>query len=418
MSSKGFLADLQRASRRAAADAQRRQNAANRQHQAAIREAEQARKANERAQAQFARASEADRKRLEKEAQAAHVAAMEADAAQQNAELEEVYGEIDGLLQATLSVDDYVDLESLRRTVEHPAFDRTDLEQPTPPPPPVIEPPEPVYVVPTPPGGLIGRKKKVADAEAAAQAAHAEAHEAWQAAMAQVPAQRQLVEEQHAHVDQQRAAHLAQERTRYQAECEARDSEVAQHNESIDTLIANLGYGTVDAVQEYVSIVLSNSVYPDVFEVRHDFEFEPTTAELTIRVLIPGPGTLPTIKAYKYTKASDEITSTGLSQKAQKDRYSSAVHQVALRTLHEVFEADRRGLIKSISLDVGSETNDPATGKFTYIPFVAVAAGRDAFLEFDLAEVVPSATLTHLGAALSKNPHGLTPAAGAGIRRS
>jgi len=38
------------------------------------------------------------------------------------------------------------------------------------------------------------------------------------------------------------------------------------------------------------------------------------------------------------------------------------VHQVALRSFHEVFEADRRGLIRSISLEVGTETIDPATG--------------------------------------------------------
>ncbi|HSH58432.1 MAG TPA: hypothetical protein VK988_02100 [Acidimicrobiales bacterium] len=85
-----------------------------------------------------------------------------------------------------------------------------------------------------------------------------------------------------------------------------------------------------------------------------------------------------------------------------KQRYTRAVHQVALRSIHEVFEADRRGLIKTVSLEVGTNTTDRATGRAVYVPFVAAAAERDAFLAFDLAAVVPAATLEHLGAAVSK----------------
>jgi restriction system protein len=124
------------------------------------------------------------------------------------------------------------------------------------------------------------------------------------------------------------------------------------------------------------------------------------------------------MKAYKYAKAADDITETELPQKATKDRYAGAVNQVALRSLHEVFEADRRGLIQSIALQVGTETIDPATGVETYVPFVAVGADRSTFTAFDLAAVVPAATLAHLGAAVSKNPLGLVRADVSGIRRT
>ena len=159
-------------------------------------------------------------------------------------------------------------------------------------------------------------------------------------------------------------------------------------------------------------------MYPDRFSVRHEYTFDPGTAELALRCLVPGPTEVPAVKAYKYTKSADEITEAALSQKAAKDRYAGAVHQVALRSLHEVFEADRRGLIRSISLEVGTETIDPATGIETYVPFVAVAAERDTFMSLNLAEVVPDATLAHLGAAVSKNPLGLVPADVSGIRKA
>ncbi|MDD1478671.1 hypothetical protein [Arthrobacter sp. H16F315] len=236
--------------------------------------------------------------------------------------------------------------------------------------------------------------------------------------MGQLPGRRQQLADQHA-LDEQRRHHaLAAARARYQDECAAREAEAAQHNASLDQLMTNLSYGAVDAVQEYVGIVLANSVYPEDFTVEHESEFDPGTAELALRVLIPGPDKIPTIKSYKYVKASDEITPMALSQKDSKDRYAGIVHQVALRTLHEIFEADRRGLVQSISLEVGTETINPATGKETYIPFAAVGAPRDAFSEIDLSAVVPAATLEHLGAAVSKNPLGLVPANGSGVRRS
>ena len=135
-------------------------------------------------------------------------------------------------------------------------------------------------------------------------------------------------------------------------------------------------------------------------------------------MLVPGPSDVPEIKSYKYTKATDEIASTTLSQKECRDRYNGAIHQVALRSLHEVFESDRRGLIKTISLEVGTNTIDPATGQQTYVPFVIAAAERETFLAFELSAVVPALTLARLGAAVSKNPYSLVAAERSGVRRS
>lgn len=416
----GLLAELERASRRAAQQRERQYRAAVREHNAAVRRAEQAQRAAERANVQLAKATEAERKRLEKEARAAHIEAMEADVAERNAVLAETYDDIDSLLQATLGVDDYVDLETLRTPTVHPPFDRTDLETPTPPPAPIPEPPEPLYVPPPPPsglGGLFGKKKHAA-AVIAAEAAHQSAMAQWRMALDDVFKRREEVSAAHAAQEAERVRKLEEERARYSAECAARDAETAERHKELDQLIANLGYGTPEAIQEYVSIVMSHSVYPSSFPVTHEFSFDPATSELKLRALVPTPETIPNVKAYKYTKASDSVTSSPLTQKESKERYANAVHHVALRSIHEVFEADRRGLITTISIEVGTNTIDKATGKETYVPFVAAGAERDAFLGFDLSAVVPSATLTHLGATMSKDPFNLVPAEISGIRRA
>lgn len=418
MARRGFFAELQHQAKVSAREAERAQAARTRQHAAAVRETERAQKAAERAATQAARASAADQKRLEKEAKEAHQAAMQALVDERNAELDSTYEEIDSLLDATLDVDDFVDLEALRQTVAHPPFDKPELETPIPPPPPIPDPLEPQYVEPPVPSGLFGKKKKHEEAKATAAAQYEAAHRAWQAEMALQPERRQAAADGHAKAEELRVQRLEAERARYAAECAAREAEVAEQNASLDALIANLGYGTTDAVEEYISIVLSNSVYPENFPVRHEFTFDPSSAELSLRCLVPGPDKVPSTKAFKYAKAADEITETTLPQKATKDRYAGAVNQVALRSLHEVFEADRRGLIQSIALQVGTETIDPATGVETYVPFVAVGADRATFTGFDLSSVVPAATLAHLGAAVSKNPHGLAPADLSGIRKA
>ena len=405
MALRGLLSEFERQAR-----------AADRERKAAIRQAEQARKAEKQAQAQLARAAEAERKRLAKQAREAHIAAMEAEVEVRNLELAEIYQEIDSLLAWTLDVDDHVDLNTLRSVAEHPPFDRPDLETAIPVPRPIPDPQEPVgppLAAPTGILGFFGRKKHAKAAEA-----YERALAEWRAELTRLSAVRKAAAEEHAAMEAQRLSALEVARARYTAECTARDVEAAEHNKMLDELIVNLGYETADAVQEYLLIVLSNSVYPSHFPVKHEFQFDPETAELQLQVLVPAPDTLSDIKAYRYIKSSDEITGTSLSQKARRDRYTGAVHVVALRSMHEVFEADRRGLVKTISLEVGTETIDPATGREAYIPFVATCAERDSFLEFDLSSVVPAATLAYLGAAISKNPFGLVPADATGIRRS
>jgi len=417
---RGFFAELQHQSRIAARENERAQRVAVREHQAAVRFSEQTRKAEQRMRAEMERADSAEKKRLEKEAKESHIAAMEAEVEEKNKKLEDDYSQIDSILAATLGIDDFVDLKKLRVVAKHPPFDHPELEVPIPKPAEIPFPASPEFVPPQPPKGfmaLFGKKKHQA-AVASAQASHERAIADCQKKREHVVVLRKEALTAHARKEADRVVALSAAQSAFAKACEMREAEAAESNRRLEEFIANLGYGTAGAVQEYVSIVLANSVYPECFPVTHDFSFDPAVAELKLKVLVPGPDKISTVKAYKYTKSADEISESALSQKANRDRYEGAIHQVALRSIHEVFEADRRGLIKTISLTVGTETIDPATGRHTYVPFVVVGAEREAFLAFDLSAVVPESTLSHLGAAVSKNPYALAAAETTGVRRS
>jgi restriction system protein len=409
---RGFFAELQHQQRLAEA----RANAARRAQTAASAQMQRARAAQERAEARFARASEAERKQFEREMKDAHIAARVAEVDELNENLAEEYGEIDGLLASTLRVDDFVDLEALKKSVVRAPFARMELKTPRPAPAPIAIPEQPRLREPEAPTGLFGKKKKLEEAQQQAQAEFQSALRQWEDYRAGIPAREAERKRQHAALERTRMDMLEAEQERYDSAMIRQKEEVAEHNAAIDALVVGLGYGATDAVQEYVGIVLANSIYPDSFDVEHDAVFDPETAELRLQVTVPAPDTLRTVKSFRYVKANDEIAETQLSKKDANDRYAGALHQVALRSLHEIFEADRRGLIQAISLQVGPDAKDPATGRDRFMPLIAVTAPRDKFLEFDLSSVVPSATLQHLGAAVSKTPAALTVVDVAGVR--
>jgi restriction system protein len=85
------------------------------------------------------------------------------------------------------------------------------------------------------------------------------------------------------------------------------------------------------------------------------------------------------------------------------------IAQVTLRTLHELFDADRSGLVDTAVFNGIVSTTDPVTGKPVSPCLVTVRTTRDVFTDLDLAKVDPFACLAHLNASVSKKPEELAP---------
>ncbi len=181
---RSFFAELQHQQQLAEMKRLREESVAQRARIAAARQLEQAKKQAERAREHAARSSAAEQKAAEREAKRLHEEERQAAVSSFNAELENRYSEIDSILAATLTVDDFVDLEKLRKVTKHPPFPKADLLKPTPQPATLVARPEPQYVAPAAPRGLaamFGGKKKHAAATAAAKIAYSIDQSAWQA---------------------------------------------------------------------------------------------------------------------------------------------------------------------------------------------------------------------------------------------
>ncbi len=401
---RGFFAELAHQAAVAEKNRQRAQTAA-------VKDQARRQRETERLRQQLERVTKREFIMSEKEERQLNIAAQEAQADGLNGELALQLADIDNVLSATLEVDDHVDLESLRKSVEHPPFE-SRFSAPRGTPTPIQAPPEPIFHEPEQPRGVaavFGGKKKHAEAVAAAHAHFAYAHQQWQQIAAALPMQQLAQLAEHQKSEEARKANLGADRVRYEEECTQRQREADEFNASLDELIRDLERGTPQAVEEYLSIVFGNSVYPAEWPWPPAYSYNADAKELTIQLEFPAPSDLPTVRQHKYVRAKDEITTTEQTLKEQRERYAVLVNNMTLRTLHEVWEADRGRKVDSISF-VGSVSHvDPATGKDTTTPLVAVAVDRRTFEDIDLRRVAPAETMRHLGAVVSKNPHALTP---------
>lgn len=409
---RGFLAELQHQQRLAD---QRRRNEEVAQwaaHRLAVLRAEQSQREYEYAVAAAERAASAEKAAAEREARYKYLDARRTQAQRRAAAALDAHEQIDNILAATLDVDDYVDVETLKMTVEHPPFPREDLKRPTPAPRLEQAPPEPQYVAPPQPTGLskMFSKKKYEQEAAQARAVWAQHHQKWHDFVHRtLPAKNAALLDAHAKAEQKRATELSAVVAEYRAACTERERQIAQANEQIDEFKRALAAADPQALNEYVGIVLGNSAYPETFNVEHEYEFDAQLGELTVKAVVPQPSTVPAFKACKYMPNTDEIKETACTQKEQRERYNNAVAAVAVRTFHEVFESDREGRIQTVSLTVETEAINPATGLADRFPFVAAAADRDEFSRYDLRNVDPISTLTHMRASVSKNAWALKP---------
>jgi restriction system protein len=408
------FAEIQRERARHQRELERAQAAQVRQQMLLRRAAEQAARAAQRAAEQAARAGAKARADAEKRRKQAYLDARLAEVNADNADVQTRLDDLRGLLTWTLNIDDHVDFRNLKRVVEHPPIELGGLDRPLPPA--VLEPlpVEPSFdrfrpVVPTGLSRLFGGKAQYERAMQQAQQAFAMAYQGWQQSIAAAHQRFAQSQAGHAAAEQDRLRRLAEARRVYELQCAERQHVVDQHNAELDEFEALFLAAEPKAVVEYFDMVLGNSVYPDDFPQHFRLAYVPESKQLVVEYDLPPVAVVPAIKEYRYLKTRDEKTTTARPAKEIKDLYASVVAQVTLRTVHELFEADRNGLLETIVFNGVVHTVDPGTGASVSPCLVTLRTTRNVFDELDLARVQPLACLAHLNASVSKRPDELAP---------
>lgn len=374
----GFL----RAAGRAAAAAQREGKRQQRMQMTQLRQLERHERMAAAQKRRELRAFDKQEKEAARQAKADYLQDRQAEADDLNAELKDRLEELEGLLLHTLSVNDTIRFDSLRHTDPHPAFKvPKDLVPGFPPD----------ATVPAPPTGLArfwpGAGKRHLAAQAVAEQAH-----------------NQVLDQFH-HAEAQKKQRLAELRDQHETARALYEADVARRNAEVDEFQRAYRAHEPDAVVAYNDMVLTRSEYPtEGFPQAFKLAYAEASKELVIEYDLPELSVVPMEADYRYVKTRDAIDSKARKASDIKTLYQDIIASIALRTLHEAFEADQADALALVTFNGVVDTHDPSTGQEVRVPVVSVRATKEAFLQLRLERVEKVPCLRNLGAQVSNRP--------------
>ena len=154
-------------------------------------------------------------------------------------------------------------------------------------------------------------------------------------------------------------------------------------------------------------------MYPDYFQKAYELDYNPNPEAkiLIVDFQLPPLETIPTLKEVKYVKNRDEFTEVHISAAELNRRYDELLYQTALRTIHELFEADQIDALASIAFNGYVNSVDKATGQEVNACVLSLFVSKQEFLEINLGNVEPKACFKKLKGVGSAQLHSLAPIA-------
>lgn len=304
----------------------------------------------------------------------------------QNSELADRMQDLRTILEHTLSVDDTLSFDSLRIRERFAAFNPPRELTTTYP-----QPQREFFLSQVKPLGWLEKLLPGSKAK-------------YQQALEDAEAKYQLALREYNAAAAQRKAQLDKLAAEHEQAWQSFQRKVAQRDAEVDELEFAYRTGDGQAIVTYNTMVLERSEYPEGFPQAFRLAYAPESKELVVEYELPTIDVIPTALEYKYVKARDAIDQKARKQSEIKELYQDIVAAVALRTVHEVFEADQGGHLQVVTFNGFVQAVDPTTGRDVQPHLVSVRATRDRFDELDLSRVDKRACLRNLGAQVSSRP--------------
>jgi restriction system protein len=353
------------------------------------RQAEAASKRQARGHAQFLREVEKEKRIKTKEDKQQYLERRIEETGEKNVELSELLDELKGILNHTLSLNDTIQFDSLRIKEQY-SSDPVPNELSTPQQPPdqrafISQVKAPTFLE----KALGGKRyeRELAEAEARYLTAIRDYEDA--------ESERKT----------RHAAFLANQ----DKACLAYTEKARNRNQEVDELEASYRSGDSSAIITYYSMVLERSDYPEGFPQEFRIAYTPESRQLVIDYELPTTEIIPKEVEYKYQKSKDIIESKPRKVSDIKDLYQDVVAAVALRTIHEVLEADQAKHIDIVVFNGFVHAIEPSTGQGVHPCLISVRTISDTFRNINLGRVDKKICLRNLGAQVSAQPQALQP---------
>lgn len=366
-------------------EAEKNQKRLLREQEAQRRAAERQKKREEieakRQQAQ----SERERKQAEKEAKQQYISGRLEDIEEMNKTLANYNFLLTMILEHTLDIDDTIEFDTLRVNEEYPPF----------------LPPEELTKT-----GFCPDKqdflKKVKSMGFLESALRMKGRYQREVQVAEAEYENALND--HKVSESEKKAKLEQLKSEYEANREAFLRKVQQRDQEVTELETSYRAGDPSAIKGYTTMVLERSEYPEGFTKSFRLAYSPESKEMLVEYELPCKDIVPKVSEYKYNKAKDVIVEKPRKQSEIKELYQDTVAAIAIRTIHEVFEADQHNYVEVVTFNGFVTTTDPATGKNIHPCLISVRTSKNSFLELSLSRIDKPICLRNLGAHVSSSP--------------
>jgi restriction system protein len=169
-----------------------------------------------------------------------------------------------------------------------------------------------------------------------------------------------------------------------------------KHNETIEKLKEKYFLGDPDGIIQYCRTVLNNSKYPDTFPKEFILDYAPDNKILIIEYVLPSPSELPRLREVKYIISKKDFKESFISETQLSKNYDYTVYKITLRTLYELFKADKAEAIDAIIFNGFVNAIDKATGMIINNCIVSVQVNKIEFNEINLSNVDPKTCYKYL----------------------
>jgi restriction system protein len=334
--------------------------------------------------------------------------------------------QIDDLLIYTLNIDDTVNWDSLKDTkifkVPNPKNNfETEISKIIPPILPIFKElpkkPDKCFELFEPQFSLIDKifkslkEKKIKQSEGLYQ----EAMGTWEKSVDEINSFNSILKKQY----EQKLKEFEEQKQivknrfdtlekKWQQEKEKYYNNQKEHNDKIEKLKNSYSQKNPEAVIQYCEMVLNNSQYPETFPKDFDLDYNSDSKLLIVEYVLPTPEDLPKLTEIKYIASKKELKEVFLSEAQLSKNYDSVIYKMTLRTLHELFEADKAEALDSIIFNGWINTIDKATGKKVNNCIVSIQAKKPEFNEINLSNVDPKTCFNHLKGIGSSKLNGIT----------
>lgn len=333
---------------------------------------------HQREQERRQRAAERAAARSQREQQAAYRQRREADARQRTEELD-----------ARIEV-----LKNLLRTgCDAPAFTPAALARPEQVEPfapgrlgvPIPMPDPNAYQPPSQGGWGFGANRQ------AQEQARARYEHDWRAARA---------------AEAQRQHQLALYHQQYQQWADEQLATIRRHNAGIEGLTAALQRGEPESVVEYFTAALyASRGWPQDFPRQVSASFDSVARQLVLNWELPGFAVVPEVSLVRYMPGADRDKEVQRPALERRTLYRDVLAQCVLLALHDLFAADRFGVLDSVVLNGFVDGTDPATGHRAQVFLATVMVPCADFARLNLTQVsAPDCLVGGLRGQLSDRP--------------